>query len=87
MRLIESYPKLILRIRDDGRGFDAGLDHGDCPGEAGRPCMGLVNMRERAGLFGGSLRVMSSPGHGTTVVAEIPYAGERSHAQQTPAHR
>ncbi|BAH74910.1 sensor histidine kinase [Solidesulfovibrio magneticus] len=87
MRLIESYPKLILRIRDDGRGFDAVREHGDCPGEASRPCMGLINMRERAGLFGGSLRVISSPGHGTTVVAEVPYAGEVSHAQQTPAHR
>lgn len=87
MRLIESYPKLILRIRDDGRGFDAGPNSRDCPGDAKQPCMGLVNMRERAGLFGGSLRVISSPGHGTTVVAEIPYAGERSHAQQKPAHR
>ena len=87
MRLIESYPKLILRIRDDGRGFDAGPNPRDCPGDAKQPCMGLVNMRERAGLFGGSLRVISSPGHGTTVVAEISYAGERSHAQQTPAHR
>ncbi|HML53545.1 MAG TPA: CHASE4 domain-containing protein [Solidesulfovibrio magneticus] len=87
LRLIESYPKLILRIRDDGRGFDAGRNHGDCPGDAKQPCMGLVNMRERAGLLGGSLRVIASPGHGTTVVAEIPYAGERSHAQQTPAHR
>jgi signal transduction histidine kinase len=87
LRLIESYPKLILRIRDDGRGFDAGPDRRDCPGDARRPCMGLVNMRERAGLLGGSLRILSSPGQGTTVAAEIPYAGERSHAQQTPAHR
>jgi signal transduction histidine kinase len=80
MRLIESYPRLILRIHDDGRGFDPALGHRDCPGGDRRPCMGLVNMRERAGLLGGSLRIVSSPGHGTTVVAEIPYAGERTHA-------
>jgi len=87
VRLVESYPRLILRIRDDGRGFDpdgkapAGRDG------AARPGMGLVNMRERAGLLGGSLRVLSAPGQGTTVVAEIPYAGDRTHDHETPAHR
>ncbi|WP_043633455.1 sensor histidine kinase [Desulfovibrio sp. TomC] len=81
MRLIESYPKLILRIHDNGCGFDPGRDDRDCPVDARRPRMGLVNMRERAGLLGGSLRIVASPGHGTTVVAEIPYAGELPHAE------
>ncbi|WP_075353106.1 CHASE4 domain-containing protein [Desulfovibrio sp. DV] len=87
LRLIESYPKLILRIGDDGCGFDPDRDDRDCPVNGRRPCMGLVNMRERAGLLGGRLRIVSSPGHGTTVVAEIPYAGALTHADQTPAHR
>jgi len=86
VRLIESYPKLILRIRDDGRGFDPDLDD-PCPRDGAHPPMGLVNMRERARLHGGSLRIVASPGHGTTVVAEIPYAGDQSHDDQASADR
>ncbi|MFP5258920.1 MAG: CHASE4 domain-containing protein [Acidobacteriota bacterium] len=86
VRLIESYPKLILRLRDDGRGFTPGRED-PCPQGGSRPRMGLVNMRERAWLLGGSLRIVSSPGHGATVVAEIPYAGDTCHDDQAPADR
>jgi two-component system, NarL family, sensor histidine kinase UhpB len=34
--------------------------------------LGLVGMRERALLLGGRFDVESSPGGGTTIVAEIP---------------
>lgn len=84
VRLVESYPKLILRIHDDGCGFRPGQEESavrDGPAEPPRPGMGLLNMRERAGLLGGSLRILSPTGHGTTVVAEIPYAGGRPHGE------
>jgi PAS domain S-box-containing protein len=58
---------LRLSISDDGRGFQAG-------GEAARPVgsgWGLAIMRERAELAGGSFRVDSVPGQGTTVAIEI----------------
>lgn len=84
VRLVESYPRLILRVRDDGGGGEPARAGRDA---AARPGMGLVNMRERAGLLGGSLRVLSAPGQGTTVVAEIPYAGERFHGDQATDHR
>ncbi len=52
-------------IEDDGIGFDPILaSHG------GR--LGLLGMRERAEMLGGSLIVESSEGKGTTVVAEVP---------------
>jgi signal transduction histidine kinase len=49
---------VIVRIRDDGRGFDT---------SAPPPGLGLRYMRRRAGEAGGELDVISSPGRGTTV--------------------
>ncbi len=54
---------LLLRISDDGRGFD--------PASPSRG-FGLGFMRERAELLGGSLSVSSAPGRGTTLVLEAP---------------
>ncbi len=54
---------LQLCIEDDGGGFDP--EHCRCG-------LGLVSMRERAKLVGGSLNVRSSPGNGTRVEAFIP---------------
>ena len=50
-------------VEDDGRGFDP---------DAGRDGMGLDGMRERLALLGGKLKLESSPGAGTTIVAEVP---------------
>lgn len=58
--------QVTLRIRDDGRGFD--------PTTVRRTSLGLLGMQERAQRLGGSLRVVSSPGHGTEVIASIPRA-------------
>ena len=52
-------------IEDDGQGFmpeEAGEDGG----------LGLAGMRERVALLDGRLQVESSPGAGTTIVAEVP---------------
>jgi signal transduction histidine kinase len=84
VRLMESHPRLILRVADDGQGFDPDQVPTD---ETGRRRMGLVNMRERAALFGGSLRVVSGPGQGTTIVAAIPYVQEGKSVEATSAHR
>ncbi len=55
---------VIAVIEDDGRGFDAG---------AGRDeGLGLVGMEERVALLDGRLRIESSEGEGTTIVAEVP---------------
>ena len=56
----------IVRVRDDGRGFDP-----EAALRAGRS-RGLVGMRERAELLGGELTIDSAPGEGTTVNAVIP---------------
>jgi two-component system NarL family sensor kinase len=61
-----------LTIRDDGRGFQPGVGE-DVPSPG--TGFGLTGMRERARLLGGSLRVESTPGVGTKVVATVPLAG------------
>jgi len=51
-------------VEDDGRGFS--------PGDVRVDALGLVGMRERLALLGGTLAVESEPGAGTAVVAYIP---------------
>ena len=55
---------IVLEVRDDGCGFDAG---GSYPGH-----LGLPSMRERATSLGGTLEVESALDCGTTVRACIP---------------
>jgi signal transduction histidine kinase len=56
-----------LIVEDDGQGFEAGQAF-----DMARKGLGLIGMRERAALLGGTLAVESSQGRGTTVVARIP---------------
>ncbi len=67
VRLSESQGKLVLEVRDDGAGFDTLQSVA-----AGH--LGIVGMRERIKLLGGRLEVRSSPGAGTSIVAEISAA-------------
>lgn len=69
LRLSSVGEALVVEIRDDGAGFDAGAQF---PGH-----LGLHSMRERALRLGGSLDIVSSAGQGTLVRAMIPF-GARS---------
>jgi signal transduction histidine kinase len=63
-------------VEDDGRGFDpARVDS-----ESGRGCLGLLGIRERVGLVGGTFLVDSCKGKGTTVRARIPLQAPSSDA-------
>jgi signal transduction histidine kinase len=57
---------LVAWVTDDGIGFDP-----DAPGVRGRR-LGLTSMEERAAALGGTLRIDSAPGRGTTVALELP---------------
>ncbi len=58
---------LVVTIEDDGRGFTSRDD---------RPAgWGLIGMRERAALVGGSLTLDSQPGQGATIEVRMPYLG------------
>lgn len=66
---------ILLRVRDEGTGFDPGSLQGQSAGEA----FGLLSLRERTDLLGGQLHVDAAPGRGTTV--EILLPRQRGHAQ------
>jgi two-component system nitrate/nitrite sensor histidine kinase NarX len=50
--------KRLVRIRDDGTGFQVGVDAGG---------QGLKNMKTRAASIGGAFGFFSAPGRGTAV--------------------
>jgi len=57
-----------LEIRDDGKSFDVERTLS----RRGRKRLGLLGMRERVEMVGGSFAVESAPGRGTTIRACIP---------------
>jgi len=58
-------------VEDDGRGFESG--------ESDRPAgTGLASMRERAALLGGTFRVASRAGGGTSLSVSVPLARGRT---------
>ena len=68
VRLARGAERLLLSIRDDGRGLAAAtLDEA-----AARGHLGVVGMRERVRARGGQLRLTSTPGVGTSIAAELP---------------
>ena len=66
---------VVVRVADDGAGFD--VPSMTAAAEADGH-FGIVGMRERAEAVGGRLVVTSTPDHGTTVEATIPYEPSRA---------
>jgi signal transduction histidine kinase len=65
IRLREEAGALVLTVADNGRGItDLGLTN--------RTSLGLLGMRERARLLGGTVSIEGRPGGGTTVSVQIP---------------
>lgn len=67
--------RVILKVKDNGVGFDSKRLL-TTPTE--RQSLGLVSMRERAGLLGGELKIASKPGQGTRIEAHFPVRPQAS---------
>jgi signal transduction histidine kinase len=65
-------------VRDDGQGFDAAT-------AACSEGFGLLGMRKRIALVGGTLAVVSSPGEGTEVRARVPVRRSQTTARAAAA--
>lgn len=63
VEVVEDDGHVRVRVSDSGHGFDPG---------ARTDGFGLIGMRERVALAGGTLEVKSAPGEGTTIVAALP---------------
>lgn len=55
----------VLEVADDGIGMEQVREHMSTS-------LGLIGMRERAALLGGSLTITSAPGEGTRLVCQAP---------------
>lgn len=64
--LQRSAGQVLVVVEDDGRGFDPESAAPDAPR------LGVIGMRERLALVGGSLAVESGTGRGTTLTAQVP---------------
>jgi signal transduction histidine kinase len=69
---------IVIEVLDDGHGTTvlAGPGDADADAEAGARGHGIVGMRERARLLGGTLDARPRPGGGFRVVAHLPTGGE-----------
>jgi signal transduction histidine kinase len=71
VRLRREADGLFLEVADDGVGFNVSEVEANYNE---RGSLGLVNLRERAELAGGTLQLTSTPGKGTRVQVRIPNA-------------
>jgi hypothetical protein len=79
--------RLIIRVRDDGRGMDAAtLQQALQESRSSKPTrkkgigLGLALLRQTCEMCGGRLEVRSAPGQGTTVTASMQW----SHIDRPP---
>jgi PAS domain S-box-containing protein len=66
IRLVSSFPNIILRIEDNGKGFDV------------EERLGLANMEERVSLLEGTMKIQSRPMQGTRILIAVPYKEKKS---------
>jgi signal transduction histidine kinase len=59
--------RLMLSIRDNGKGFDVKQSKG----------LGLLGVEERVARLGGTFEIHSEPGTGTALAIELPFAEEQ----------
>jgi signal transduction histidine kinase len=76
IEMVGNGDEVEIIVRDDGAGFDV---HQWERNIAARPSGGVVGMRERAHLLGGTLTVTSRPGAGTRITATLPLNDGGSH--------
>ncbi len=84
VKLIAASPNIILRIEDNGRGFDVERRL-EAPINEKR--MGLRSMEERTRLLGGKMTVKSRPLKGTKVLIKIPQKKGKNETKNNTGRR
>ncbi len=82
VRLSRKNTYLLLEVQDDGVGFDIGEVDANYDQ---RGSLGMINLRERAELLNGTLRIESAEGKGTKITLIAPIREEilREEGQET----
>jgi len=73
IRLWPEHEQMCLEVKDDGRGFDVERSNGEA---VSKKRLGLLGIRERVSLVGGTVKVESAPGSGTSVLVYVPLPGK-----------
>ncbi|TDX32796.1 two-component system CheB/CheR fusion protein [Modicisalibacter xianhensis] len=60
---------ICIRVSDTGRGFDLAAMEAK---QHEQPGFGLISIRERLRLLGGSMKIDSTPGDGTSILVKVP---------------
>jgi PAS domain S-box-containing protein len=79
IRLVASFPNIILRVEDDGKGFDV---KDRLVTALHEKHMGLRSMEERVSLLQGKMRIQSRPMQGTEIFVEVPYKEKKSGSKE-----
>jgi len=74
IRLVGTYPNIILRIEDNGKGFDVKERERSINNEKR---MGLRSMKERVNLLQGEMSIHSQLNKGTKIVIKLPLKDEQ----------
>jgi signal transduction histidine kinase len=70
VRLISSSPRIILRIKDNGRGFNPAQAR--TKKSVGGNHLGLTSIEERTRLLSGEFSISSREGEGTEIKVNVP---------------
>jgi len=84
VKLVRAFPNIILRIEDDGKGFDVEARRMASPNEKR---MGLQSMEERVHLLQGKMDIQSRPNQGTKIIIRIPSKEAKRDPQENRADR
>ncbi|MBW1743675.1 MAG: PAS domain-containing protein [Deltaproteobacteria bacterium] len=74
IKMLAAFPNIVIRIRDDGKGFDVEKRMANMTSEKH---MGLRSMEERVNLLGGKMTIKSRLGQGTKLFIEVPLKEEK----------
>jgi signal transduction histidine kinase len=75
---------VVLSVKDDGRGFDMASLRKQRDVYSG---LGLIGMRERSEMLGGTFSITSKPDHGTRVQVRIPMSHAHNHQEDSNSDR
>ena len=83
IKLLGAYPNILLRIEDNGKGFDVEEQKSTQDDEKR---MGLRSMQERVNLHQGEMTIQSRPGQGTKIFIKIPIRTDSGDEKETNPH-
>ena len=84
VKMAAAFPNIIIRIEDNGRGFDV-QQRASAKNHEKR--MGLRSMQERVKLMNGAMKLQSKPGQGTKVAIKLPFEEKKSSDQENHLDR